>query len=249
MAKRTTSVRQTEDLPKDLKDHIFFGLKLDDDQIEFGNKILDEKIKCVFVDAQAGSGKSTVAICTAILMVESGVYSDIVYCTHPVGDAQGFLPGTISEKSDVWFEGLYQAIVTANRVPEQIIATSTIASMSKANSTNLMSAKNGGYIRAVTDTYLRGSTIGSDGKTIFILDEAQNFDEHSLRKTLTRANDNSKVIVIGHVGQIDLSDKEQSGFAKCMEHFRSKGDPRFAFCKLTTNHRGLVSQVADEVWE
>lgn len=225
-------------LPKDLKGHIFFGLKLDEEQLEFANSIINDEIKCVFTDAIAGSGKSTVAVCTAVLMVESGVYSDIVYCTHPVGDAQGFLPGTISEKSDVWFEGLYQALVTANRNPEQIITNSSIVNM-----------KNGtGYVKAVTDTYLRGSTIGSEGRTIFIIDEAQNFDEHSLRKTLTRANDNSKVIVIGHVGQIDLANMESSGFARCMEHFRGKHDPRFAFCQLHTNHRGLVSQVADEPW-
>ena len=240
VAKRsTTGAAGKQPLPKTLKDHNFFGLTLDEEQLEMADKIIDEDVKAVFVSSVAGTGKTTVAVCSAVLMVEYGAYSDIVYCTHPVGDAQGFLPGTISDKSSVWFEGLYQALVTANRNPDQVIADTSIVNM-----------KNGtGFVKAVTDTYLRGSTIGSEGRTVFILDEAQNFDEHSLRKALTRANDNSKVIVIGHPGQIDLVDKSQSGFVRCIHHFMSKKDPRFAYCELKTNHRGLVSRTADEPWE
>lgn len=240
VAKRsTTGAAGKQPLPKTLKGHNFFGLTLDEEQLEMADKIIDEDVKAVFVSSVAGTGKTTVAVCSAVLMVEYGAYSDIVYCTHPVGDAQGFLPGTISDKSSVWFEGLYQALVTANRNPDQVIADTSIVNM-----------KNGtGFVKAVTDTYLRGSTIGSEGRTVFILDEAQNFDEHSLRKALTRANDNSKVIVIGHPGQIDLADKSRSGFERCIRHFMNKEDPRFAYCELKTNHRGLVSRTADEPWE
>lgn len=241
MAKRATKTIQASANTQltDLKDHIFFGLTLDDEQLDFANKIVDDNIRAVFASSVAGTGKTTVAVCSAVLMVEAGMYSDIVYCTHPVGDAQGFLPGTISDKSSVWFEGLYQALVTANRNPDQVIADTSIVNM-----------KNGtGFVKAVTDTYLRGSTIGSDGKTVFILDEAQNFDEHSLRKALTRANDNTKVIVIGHPGQIDLVNKSTSGFERCVRHFMDKDDPRFAYCELKTNHRGLVSRTADEDWQ
>lgn len=238
MARQSTKAKGKYTLPKDLKDHNFFGLELDEEQLDFANKIIDEEIKAVFCEAKAGSGKSTVAVCGAMLLVEAGLYSDIVYCTHSVGDAQGFLPGTISEKSSVWFEGLYQAITTANRVPEQVITDASIVNMKTGT----------GFVKAVTDTYLRGSTIGSEGRTVFIIDEAQNFDEHSLRKTLTRANDNSKVIVLGHSGQIDLINKSASGFERCLNHFMRQNDPRFAFCELKTNHRGLVSQVADEPW-
>lgn len=240
MAKRsTTGAAGKQPLPKTLKDHNFFGLTLDEEQLAMADKIIDENVRAVFVSSVAGTGKTTVAVCSAVLMVEYGAYSDIVYCTHPVGDAQGFLPGTISDKSSVWFEGLYQALVTANRNPDQVIADTSIVNMKSGT----------GFVKAVTDTYLRGSTIGSDGKTVFILDEAQNFDEHSLRKALTRANDNTKVIVIGHPGQIDLVNKSASGFERCIRHFMGKGDERFAYCELKTNHRGLVSRTADEVWE
>lgn len=245
MAKRTSTVSKTvkptkpaEELPRDIREHVFFGLTLDEEQADFVNAILDDETLAIFANCKAGTGKTTMAVCAAVLLVEAGLYDKIVYCMHSVGDAQGYLPGTITEKSEVWFEGLYQALLTANRDPQQIIINTSIVNMKNDQ----------GYIKAVTDTYLRGSTIGATERTIFIIDEAQNFDEHSLRKTLTRANDNSKVIVIGHTGQIDLPNKSKSGFWDCMAHFKSKHDSRFAFCELKTNHRGYVSTVADEGW-
>ena len=102
MAKRnTTGTVGKQPLPKTLKGHNFFGLTLDDEQLAMADMIINEDVRAVFASSVAGTGKTTVAVCSAILMVEYGAYSDIVYCTHPVGDAQGFLPGTISEKSEV----------------------------------------------------------------------------------------------------------------------------------------------------
>ena len=60
---------------------------------------------------------------------------------------------------------------------------------------------------------------------------------------------NSKVVVIGHTGQIDLASAKASGFEKCMRHFMNKEDPRVSVCVLDKNYRSWVSQVADESWE
>lgn len=224
--------------PANLDGHIFYGLKLDEHQTAFRDAIYDESKKIVFCNAVAGSGKTTIAVATAVLMCDHGLYDNIVYVMHSVGDAQGFLPGTISEKSSVWFEGLYQALIVANKQPSMVI-----------NTESMVNQKNGsGMVTAITDSYLRGSNIGADGKTILIIDEAQNYDEHSLRKVLTRACDNTKVVVIGHVGQIDLHKNTRSGFEPCMKHFRAKEAEWTAFCELKTNYRGLVSNVADEPW-
>ena len=237
MAKKPVEVRSVA--PANLNNHIFFGLKLDEHQRVFRDAIYNEDKKIVFCNAVAGSGKTTIAVATAVLMCDYGLYDNIVYVMHSVGDAQGFLPGTISEKSSVWFEGLYQALIVANKQPHTVISTESMANQ-----------KNGtGTVTAITDSYLRGSNIGAEGKTILIVDEAQNFDEHSLRKTLTRACDNTKVIVIGHEGQIDLPKNARSGFKPCMEHFRNKNVEWAEFCELKNNYRGLVSNVADEPWE
>lgn len=192
----------------------------------------------MFCNAKAGSGKTTIAVATAVMAIKYRKYDELFYIMHSVGDAQGFLPGTISEKSSVWFEPLYQALIEAGENPEQVVK-------------NTASQKEGtAYITAITDSYLRGSNVsGRENGAVMIVDEAQNYDEFSLRKVLTRACKGTKVIVIGHTLQCDLPHYKQSGFERCMAHFRTKGDPRVAFCELTTNHRSWVANVADEPWE
>lgn len=229
--------------PERLDGHIFFGLELDEDQTALRDAIWDDTKEIVFANARSGAGKTLIAVATSVLMVRSHRYDEIVYLMHSVGDAQGFLPGTISEKSSVWFEALYQALETANEDPERIIRGSSMASM-EAQKTGEA------FITAITTSYLRGSNVGGNGKkSIMIVDEAQNFDEFALRKTLTRACDGTKVIVIGHTLQCDLKHPEASGFEKCMKHFVRKNDPRVAVCELTHCHRGFVAQTADEKWE
>lgn len=164
-------------------------------------------------------------------------YDEIYYVMHSVGDAQGFLPGTISEKSSVWFEPLYQALIEAGENPDQVVKNTASQKVGTA------------YVTAITDSYLRGSNLGtSENGAILIVDEAQNYDEFSLRKVLTRACKGTKVIVIGHTLQCDLPSGKKSGFKPCMEHFLEKNDYRVAFCELTTNHRSWVANVADEPW-
>ncbi len=236
-AKRTVKPKEKPDCPKDLSDHPFFGLTLDEDQAAFRGAVWSDDIDIVFVDAAAGSGKTTVAVATSVLLCKYEKFRSIVYVMHPIADRQGFLPGTIEEKSSVYFDALFQALFTANEFPDRAIISDT-------------TQKEGtGYIQAITDSYLRGSNIGASDKTILIVDEAQNFDEFSLRKVLTRACEGTKVIVIGHHEQCDLPGGHASGFAKCMRHFWHKQNPRFAFCRLRTCHRSLVARVADENWD
>jgi phosphate starvation-inducible protein PhoH len=78
-----------------------------------------------------------------------------------------------------------------------------------------------------------------------IIDEAQNYTVGELKKVLTRIHDTSKVIVIGHTGQIDI--KGESGFAKYMAWF--EGQERCEVCQLTKNYRGWLSTYADMLEE
>lgn len=225
--------------PVDLTGHPFYGLHLDEDQLRFANEVWSPEKDIVFVDAAAGSGKTTVAVGTAVMLCRYGLFDQIVYVVHPVSDMQGYLPGDITQKSSVYFEALYQALLTSNENPEQVIRHTSMAAEKEGTA----------FVTAITDTYLRGSNIGGSEKTILIVDEAQNFDAFSLRKVLTRACENTKVVVIGHQLQCDLTQPHRSGFAPCMKHFASKHHPRFGFCTLRTCHRSVIAQVADEPWE
>lgn len=221
--------------PANLTDHPFYGYRLDPEQTEFANAIWNPDNDIVFCDAIAGSGKTTVATGVANLLVQYGFYDKIVYIMSPCADnKQGWLPGSITEKSAVYFEAFYQALVNCN-----------VNLQTALNDEAMVNQKNGtAYITTITDTYLRGSNIEN---AVVIIDESQNFTIEQLRKTLTRVCPTTKVIVIGHTLQCDLPRPSMSGFAAYLKHFT--GMERCQICKLTTNHRGWVSQWADKYIE
>ena len=69
-----------------------------------------------------------------------------------------------------------------------------------------------------------------------------------IQTVLTRVNDGTKVIMIGHTGQCDLlHHAERSGFAPYIELFQD--EPGCATFTLTTNHRGWISRKADTIQE
>lgn len=222
------------DTPQTINDRPFYGFELDNDQINFVNAILNLDNTIVFCDAKAGSGKTTLSIGTANILVKHNEYDGIVYICSAYGDKQGFLPGTLTEKSEVYFEPAYQAMIECNMNPHTCV-----------NSDSMVNQKYGeAYVTLITSTYLRGTNLKHK---VIIIDEAQNYSVSELKKVLTRCSDDCKIIVIGHHAQCDLYDKSQSGFIKYLNHFN--GHEHCQICELTVNHRGWVSQFADELQE
>ena len=221
------------DPPKKIDPDIFYGVKLDEEQEVFANAIWSPDVDIVFVNAKAGCGKTFVAAGVANMLVQYGLYDEIIYIMSPYGERkQGWLPGTLTEKSSVYFEAFCQALIKCG-----VNITSAI------NTESMVNQKNGtGYITCITDTFLRGSNLD---RAVIIIDESQNFTAAQLKKVLTRIEEHTKVVVIGHDEQCDLENPEESGFIKYIEHFT--GTNRSAFCNLSTNHRGWISKHADEL--
>jgi len=238
-----TKKQQTVDFsnaPKDLKDHPFFGLLVDDpQQQEFRDAIWDPQYDIVFCNARAGTGKTLMAVATAVLMVQYGLYEEVIYVTA-AGVQQyklGYLPGSMEQKISPMLAPLYQAVMRINLNPERTIKTET----------NMLGQKDGSaFITAMSDSYIRGINIGDpERKVIYILEESQNFGKEELKTAITRVNEGSKTIVIGHDKQCDLKYKQDSGFVPFLEHFRKKEWCKV--CELTKNYRGRVSKWADEL--
>ena len=215
------------DLPK----NAFYKMTLDDEQQKFLDAIKDMSKTIVFCNAAAGTGKTTIAMGGANILVKDTRNSldGIVYIVSPYGEQkQGYLPGSITEKSEVYYEPAYQAMVEVDMNPNTDVM-----------SDSMMAKKRGdGFVKMLTHTYLRGTNLQNK---VVILDESQNYTVDELKKVLTRCHDSCKVIVIGHTGQIDI--KGGSGFARYLRWF--DGHPRCAVCQLTTNYRGWLSTYAD----
>jgi phosphate starvation-inducible protein PhoH len=231
-----TTKNAFEEVPQRLDpDGKFYALCLSKEQIALRDAIWDPEIKIVFCNAPAGTGKSVVSVGTSIMMYRYGLYDGITYVVAPYAEASmGFLPGTVEQKVSAYLEPLKQAVLEANESPMHAIIQECPEDRRGA-----------AFIDAIAHSYLRGHTFS---RRIVIVDEAQNQTEFDLRKTLSRAKDDCKVIVVGHNRQTDLRNPANSGFVRCLKHFESKKDRRVAICELTHNYRGFVSRVSDEPW-
>ena len=239
--KKTVTINQMDSPdPKKLDDCIFFkrlGFKMSDEQKKLRDAIYNPNIDIIFCNAKAGSGKSTIAIATACLMVECGLYNNILYCfslNNGYQNTIGLLPGTVEDKEASFYEPCLQALVQCGYQPEKTV-----------KELNPEGCKNDSmFVSCRSHTFLRGTNI--DEKTILIVDEAQNFYLDELKKVLTRVKDGAKVIVLGHSGQNDIvAHPEYSGFESYIEHFKDK--EKVAICQLTQNFRGWVSEWADNL--
>ena len=141
MAKSNSKQINKMDAPKDLTDHPFYGLVLDDEQKIFRDAIWSEDKLIVFCNAKAGTGKTLIATATADLLVQYGRYDGIVYISSPTQEGKlGFLPGEVAEKTAVYSEPFLEALIKLNINPNTAI-----------NDESMVNQKNGtGYITDVT---------------------------------------------------------------------------------------------------
>jgi phosphate starvation-inducible protein PhoH and related proteins len=203
----------------------FYNLRqeMTDEQVFYATSILNKRI--TFSNSKAGTGKTTVAVACMKLLYELRVISKAYYIFSPVEEKTlGHRPGNTKEKEADYLVPLTDALIEIGEQPEKAMHEEF------------------GWIEAKSDTFLRGTNMKGVG---VILEESQNYTRGQLKKTLTRAHDNSHYVVIGHDGQIDLKNKKNSGFVYCMEHFSILGEDKVGIAPLTKNFRGWIAQHAD----
>ena len=237
-AKKKVAVNEySKNIPMTLDDHPFFGIVPDNEQKAFIDAVWKRDKKVFLVDSIAGSGKTLISTALGVLMVKYGMYDKIVYITFPgiYEKTQGFLPGDLLTKSEPYFQPLYDALITIGELPDHVCNTSVDA------------VENGtAYIECAVSTYMRGININN---AFVIVDEAENADLQTLAKVISRINDNSLAVVIGHSGQCDMYDKRQSGFTACIDYQTKHHPDMCQSFNLLTNHRGKISQWADLMLE
>lgn len=223
--------------PRILDKYHFFGLDLDVDQRKLVDSVWNREYKLYLINSLAGSGKSLLSTALGLMFYMYGRYDKIIYITFPgiYEKSQGFLPGDLLEKSEPYFQPLYDALLSLNIEPDHVCNTSPTA-VSKGMS----------IIECAVSTYMRGINLSN---AFVIIDESENADLATLTKVLSRIHDDCTVMLIGHSGQCDMYDKTQSGFTACIDYFEKEHPD---FCKrfdLHYNHRGIISKTADLLME
>lgn len=156
----------------------------------------------------AGTGKSMVALYAALSEVfdDATPYERVVIVRSAVETrAIGFLPGTFEEKM-IPYERPFIDII------ENLISYSD----AKKTYNNLKSL---GYLEFMLTTHIRGLTFDN---CIYLIEEAQNMDQQEMLSVLTRAGNNTKIVLCGDSKQDDL--------------FRQKFKSGFMYLKQLINH-------------
>lgn len=177
-----------------------------------------------YCEACAGSGKTTVAVAAMLDMLANGLIDKIVYVRVADDRAQsiGYMPGTMEEKTAMYWGPFYDALETLGIQREML---------------PLMI--NTGLILTTLDISLRGCNLERAG---VIVDEIQNADTETMRLIFTRVHDNSHIVAIGDGKQSDQ--KKIHGDYKAYCEYLAESNMGCK-CQLIHDYRGRFSALAE----
>lgn len=149
--------------------------------------------RLIFATGPAGTGKTHVAIAKAVQALKAGTVKKILLARPAMeaGEKIGYLPGDQNEKLAPYMRPLYDEL-------DKTFGPGVYKKM----------MENGTQLEVVPIGFMRGRTFEN---AFIIVDEAQNCTKEQLKMAMTRIGPNSKMVVTGDQGQIDLPKKEDSG--------------------------------------
>lgn len=184
-----------------------------DEQAYAMELLLDEDIKVVSLIGRAGTGKTLLAIAAGLeQVVEKGKYKKLLIARPiiPMGKDLGYLPGNEDEKLRPWMQPIFDNIdylagEKGEKTGEKVIAG--LQSM--------------GLLKIEALTYIRGRSIPNG---YIIIDEAQNLTPLEIKTIITRAGENTKIVLTGDPYQIDSPylDIDTNGLTYLAEKLRNE---------------------------
>jgi len=226
---------ETDAIEKVDKKYVF-GIKPRNAEQTFGlNALLNEDIKLVALEGVAGTGKTLLALASAL--EQKNKYDQIILARPiiPLSNREiGFLPGDAEDKISPYMQPLWDNLTF-------------IKNQFKANekkSRMLEQLQESGLLTITALAFIRGRSLSN---AIFIIDEAQNLTPHEVKTIITRAGEGTKVIFTGDINQIDTPymDEHSNGLTYLID--RLKGNALFAHIKLEKGERSELANLANDL--
>jgi len=213
-----------------------FGIKPKNAEQTFAlNALLNPDIKLVTLQGVAGTGKTLLALASAL--EQHNKYHQIILARPivPLSNKDiGFLPGNAEDKVNPYMQPLFDNL-------------SFIKSQFGANekkSKKIVEMEEGGRLKITPLAFIRGRSLSN---VIFIIDEAQNLTPHEVKTIITRAGENTKIIFTGDVHQIDTPylDDSSNGMSYLID--KLKGQALYAHIKLEKGERSELANLANDL--
>ena len=213
-----------------------FGIKPRNAEQTFGlNALLMDDIKLVALEGVAGTGKTLLALASALEQKNKYDQISLARPIIPLSNREiGFLPGDAESKISPYMQPLWDNL---NFIKNQFKAN-------EKKSKVLEQLQESGLLTITALAFIRGRSLIN---SIFIVDEAQNLTPHEVKTIITRAGEGTKVIFTGDINQIDTPymDEHSNGLTYLID--RLKGNPLFAHVKLEKGERSELANLANEM--
>jgi PhoH-like ATPase len=197
--------------------------------------LLNPHVQLVSLTGMAGTGKTLLAVAAALF--QEADYDQILLA-RPVIPLQnqeiGFLPGEIKDKIGPYMLPLFDNIsfIKSRCKPnsKELIKIDELLRTEKMNISPL--------------AYIRGRSLSN---TFFIIDEAQNLTPHEIKTIITRAGENTKIVLTGDIFQIDSPylDQRSNGITYMTD--KMHGQELFAHVNLVKGERSALAELAGNI--
>ncbi len=197
--------------------------------------LLNPDIKLVTIQGNAGTGKTLLALASAL---EQRKDFRQIYITRPIVPLSnkdiGFLPGDVKTKIDPYMAPIWDNL---KFIKEQF---SNDDKMLFKIDELIRTEK----IEIAPLAFIRGRTIT---KIFFIIDEAQNLTPHEIKTIISRAGEHTKIVFTGDIYQIDTPylDSESNGLSYLIEN--AKKHPLYAHITLQKGERSELANLSIEL--
>jgi PhoH-like ATPase len=213
-----------------------YGIKPKNAEQAFAmHAILNPEIRLVTISGVAGTGKTLLALAGSLELKNT---YDQLFLARPIVPLSnkeiGFLPGDAEEKVNPYMQPLWDNLnFIKNQFGENEKKRKAIDEMQAA-----------GKITICPLAFIRGRSLSN---CIMIVDEAQNLTPHEVKTIITRAGENTKIILTGDVRQIDTPylDEQSNGLSFVIE--RLKGQDLYCHVTLEKGERSELANLANEL--
>lgn len=213
-----------------------YGIKPKNAEQAFAlHSILNPEIRLVTISGVAGTGKTLLALAGALELKNQ--YDQIILARPivPLSNKEiGFLPGDAEEKVNPYMQPLWDNLnYIKNQFNENEKKRKVIDELQQQ-----------GKIVICPLAFIRGRSLSN---CVFIVDEAQNLTPHEVKTIITRAGENTKIILTGDVRQIDTPylDEQSNGLSYVIE--RLKGQDLYSHITLEKGERSELANLANEM--
>lgn len=200
--------------------------------------LLDPAVSLITLIGRAGTGKTLLALAAGLECVLGEQRFEKMLVSRPVipmGKDIGYLPGTKDEKLALWMQPIFDNLIylmRQNHRLEEGTLQSKVDSLFKEQ-----------HVELEALTYIRGRSIPDQ---FIIIDEAQNLTPHEVKTIISRAGENTKMVLTGDPNQIDnpYLDSSSNGLAYAVE--KLKGQSLYGHVTLSKSERSPLSAIAAE---